>query len=105
MHNPEMQESDQALEVLDTKKLGALFGISSFALIQRRWRNPKNVPPAFCDRPLLWRKEAVLLWMREREGRSMLHDNLNPPKSRKAPVAVIRKAVGHKLDKKRIDTL
>lgn len=53
--------------VLDRAGLADLLGVSAESIKQMRSRNPLALPPPFMNRPLRWRREAVLRWMERRE--------------------------------------
>lgn len=54
--------------ILDVDGLAALLGISPATIPAQRSRTPHKLPPPYLSRPLRWRREAVLLWIQEREN-------------------------------------
>ena len=102
-----MEEEKKAVtrDVFDTAGLAELLGTTPNAVIQRRLKDASKVPPPFCLRPLMWRREAVFCWMKDQEqrlielARSALPPATTPPvtrsesKARQTTTVVTRIAV------------
>lgn len=54
--------------ILDQYGLAALLGISPKSIPAKRSRTPNELPPPFFRRPLRWRREGVLEWMKQQEA-------------------------------------
>lgn len=64
---PEQDLRNPSNAVLDIHGLSALLGISAQSIPAQRSRTPHKLPPPFLTRPLRWRREAVVEWMRKQE--------------------------------------
>lgn len=54
-------------QMLDAADLANLLGISISTVLTKRSRNPDGLPPPCYRRPLRWRKEGVLQWLKAQE--------------------------------------
>lgn len=54
--------------ILDQYGLATLLGISPKSIPAKRSRTPNELPPPFFRRPLRWRRDGVLEWMKQQEA-------------------------------------
>lgn len=67
--------------ILDVDGLAALLGISSASIPSQRSRSPEKLPPPYLTRPLRWRRETVVGWMKEQEERARRDADIGAPSS------------------------